>query len=139
MFENRLGANVDFLNLHSDLNSVAFSHSAVLSDIITPRINNFSVMGAVSPTLSVVPLSKITIVASDKGASETTVGLTPNLGTFTLTRTNDITSVLSVNYSVAGTATNGQDYDSLTGVAIFNAGSSTAVINVKPIDDSLYE
>jgi Calpain family cysteine protease/Calx-beta domain/Ser-Thr-rich glycosyl-phosphatidyl-inositol-anchored membrane family len=139
MFEDRLSFSADFSNSNADLNPTAFSGSTVVSDIITPRLNDYPVMGAVSSTLSVLPLSTVTIAASDKGSSETLIGLTPNIGTFTLTRTNDITSALSVNYSIAGTATNGQDYDSLTGIAIFNAGSSTAVINVKPIDDSLYE
>jgi Calpain family cysteine protease/Calx-beta domain/Ser-Thr-rich glycosyl-phosphatidyl-inositol-anchored membrane family len=139
MFEDRSGFNADFSNLHADLNPTAFSGSAELSDIITPRLNGSPVMGAISSTLSVLPLSTVTIAASDNGASETLIGATPNTGAFTLTRTNDITSTLSVNYSIAGTATNGQDYDSLTGIAIFNAGSSTAVINVKPIDDSLFE
>jgi hypothetical protein len=139
MFEDRLSFSADFSNPNADLNPTAFSGSTVVSDIITPKLNNYPVMGAVSSTLSVLPLSTVTIAASDKGSSETLIGLTPNIGTFTLTRTNDITSALSVNYSIAGTAANGQDYDSLTGIAIFNAGSSTAVINVKPIDDSLYE
>jgi hypothetical protein len=139
MFEDRSGFNADFSNLHADLNPAAFSGSAELSDIITPRLSSFQVTGAISSTLSVLPLSTVTIAATDNAASETLIGVTPNTGTFTLTRTNDITSSLSVNYSIAGTATNGQDYDSLTGVAIFNAGSSTAVINVKAIDDSLYE
>jgi hypothetical protein len=139
MFEDRSSFSADFSNLNADLNLTAFSGSTVVSDIITPRLNNSPVMGAVPSALSVLPLSTVTIVASDKGSSETLIGLAPNIGTFTLTRTNDITSALSVNYSIAGTAANGQDYDSLTGVAIFNAGSSTAVINVKPIDDSLYE
>jgi Calpain family cysteine protease/Calx-beta domain/Ser-Thr-rich glycosyl-phosphatidyl-inositol-anchored membrane family len=139
MFEDRSGISADFSNLHADLNPDAFSGGAALSDMITPRLNNSPVTGAISSPLSILPLSTVTIAASDKTASETLIGVTPNTGTFTLTRTNDITSFLSVNYSIAGTATNGQDYDSLTGVAIFNAGSSTAVIDIKPIDDSLYE
>jgi hypothetical protein len=83
--------------------------------------------------------STITIAASDASAAETITGQTANPGRFTITRTGDVTSALTVNYSIAGTATNGTDYTSLPGTVTFAAGASTATINVAPINDSISE
>jgi hypothetical protein len=141
MFEDYSSANDSFSNSYTALNLANFPGSAESSDIITPMAaNSLPGTGAMSSAnLLVGPFSTITIAASDKTTAETLTGLKPDTGSFILTRTNDITNSLFVNYSIAGTATNGQDYDSLTGVAIFGAGSSTAVININPIDDSLFE
>jgi Calpain family cysteine protease/Calx-beta domain/Ser-Thr-rich glycosyl-phosphatidyl-inositol-anchored membrane family len=141
MFEDRSSINADFSNSYTGLNLTNIPGSSELSDIITPNgSSNLPVTGAVSSAnLFAVSLSTITISATDSAASETLMGGTPNTGSFTLTRTNDITNSLAVNYTIGGTATNGQDYDSLTGVAIFSAGSSTAIININPIDDTLFE
>ncbi|MEA5579690.1 Calx-beta domain-containing protein, partial [Anabaena sp. UHCC 0451] len=81
----------------------------------------------------------VTISASDGNAGEILTGLTANPGRFKLTRTGDLSSSLTVNYSVAGTATNGVDYQSLSGTTTFSAGASTALINVNPVDDALVE
>ena len=67
----------------------------------------------------------------------------PNI-LYTFTRTGPNTSALSVNYTVAGTATLGADY---TGVPskgtiksiTFVAGSSTAVLTVDPSADAIVE
>ncbi|NCS37145.1 MAG: hypothetical protein GPJ14_24455 [Microcystis aeruginosa G11-01] len=55
---------------------------------------------------------------------------------FTLTRTGDLSSALTVNYTLAGTATPGDDYTpgSLT---FFAAGSPTATITLPTKDDLL--
>jgi Ca2+-binding RTX toxin-like protein len=44
-----------------------------------------------------------------------------------------------VNYTLAGTATNGTDYTTIPLTATFAAGSNTALVNVSPIDDSSFE
>ena len=44
-----------------------------------------------------------------------------------------------VNYIVSGTATNGVDYAALSGTRTIPADRSKAVINVKPVNDKLYE
>ncbi len=57
---------------------------------------------------------------------------------FTLTRTGDLSSALTVNYTLAGTATLGSDYnDPGLGQATFAAFSSTATITLPTIDDLL--
>ena len=60
-------------------------------------------------------------------------------GVFTLSRTGDFSSSLTVNYTIGGTATNGTDYSSLSGTVTFAAGSATATVVVNPLDDNLYE
>jgi hypothetical protein len=77
----------------------------------------------------------IALTIADDDATESK----KNPGQFKLTRTGTATQSLSVNYSIDGTATNGTDYQKLTGTATFKAGSSQATIDLKPIDDKIYE
>ncbi|MBD2694007.1 beta strand repeat-containing protein, partial [Anabaena catenula] len=90
-------------------------------------------------TVEQATLSTITISASDANAAETIAGQTANPGLFTLTRAGDIASSLAVNYTISGTATNGTDYQTLTNSITFAAGLSTAIINVTPSDDTVFE
>jgi uncharacterized delta-60 repeat protein len=79
-------------------------------------------------------LPVISIEIADADAAEPN-----NPGQFTLTRTGITTADLTVKYSILGTATKGTDYQNLTGTATFSAGSSTATIDLNPIDDNIYE
>ena len=81
----------------------------------------------------------ITLAATDSDAGETATGVTPNVGTFTLTRTGDLTQAITVNYTLSGSATNGTDYSSLPGTVNFAAGDSTAIVTVTPTDDNIFE
>ncbi|BAY20472.1 putative peptidase [Calothrix sp. NIES-2100] len=96
---------------------------------------------AKAATLNIVDNDKstITISATDNNAGETITGQTANPGRFTLTRTVNTASALTVNYTITGTATNGTDYNSLTNSVTFAAGSSTAFIDITPIDDLEFE
>ena len=60
-------------------------------------------------TTDVLPV--ITIAATDANAAETNTGQTANPGRFTLTRTGSTTAALTVNYTIAGSATKGTDYN----------------------------
>jgi len=61
----------------------------------------------------------------------------PVSSVFTLTRTGDLSSALTVNYTLAGTATPGVDYTGTTPNSVtFAAGSSTATFTLATIDDS---
>ncbi|WP_071189025.1 Calx-beta domain-containing protein [Trichormus sp. NMC-1] len=102
-----------------------------------PSSNN-SVVGQLL-TVQQATLSTVTISASDANAAETLTGQTANPGKFTLTRTGNIASSLKVNYTISGTATNGTDYQTLTNSITFAAGLSTAIINVTPSDDTVFE
>jgi len=46
---------------------------------------------------------------------------------------------LTIFYTVSGTATNGTDYQTLTGSVIIGVGSSTATITVTVVDDFVME
>jgi len=81
----------------------------------------------------------VRIVASDAAAAEVTGG-TPNRGQFRVTRTGGSTDAdLVVNYTVTGTATNGDDYTLLTGTVTIPMGATSAVINVDVTDDGIAE
>ena len=77
----------------------------------------------------------VSIAASDSSASEGG----SDTGTFKVTRSGSTTSSLTLNYTVGGGATNGADYNTLSGSVTIAAGSSSANIVVTPIDDSLVE
>jgi N-acetylneuraminic acid mutarotase len=71
---------------------------------------------------------------------------TPNIfesgstnGQFTITRSGSLTGPLSVDYIIGGSATNSDDYDTLSGNVIIPAGSDHAVIDVVPHNDSAVE
>jgi PKD repeat protein len=86
---------------------------------------------SVSHTITVTappPPSIVTVVASQPLATS----LTP--GVFTLRRTGgDTSSSLSVSYSLGGTARNGAEYQTLSGVVTIPAGSSSATVTVRPL------
>ncbi|MFM6628743.1 MAG: Calx-beta domain-containing protein, partial [Microcystis panniformis] len=64
----------------------------------------------------------------------------PVSSVFTLTRTGDLSSALTVNYTLAGTATLGSDYnDPSLGQATFAAGADKATITLPTIDDSVVD
>jgi uncharacterized delta-60 repeat protein len=89
-------------------------------------------------------LDPVTIVTDDRPVigieiADAETAEPNNPGQFTLTRTGVTTADLTVKYSIAGTATNETDYQNLTGTATFNVGSSTATIDINPIDDNIYE
>lgn len=79
----------------------------------------------------------VAVVATDATAAE---GETPaNTGTFTITRSGDTTTALTVAYTLGGTATNGVDYSELSGTVEIPAGQTSATITITPLDDSLIE
>lgn len=85
--------------------------------------------------LYVVNLTTVSVVATDNIANETPT----DLGTFTLTRTGNTATALTVNYTITGTATNGTDYTSIPLTATFAANSATTTVTVTPINDLISE
>ncbi|MEI8198161.1 MAG: LamG-like jellyroll fold domain-containing protein, partial [Phycisphaerae bacterium] len=79
-------------------------------------------------------LTTLNIAATTPAASETG----PTNGVFTVTR-QGTSGNLTVNYAVAGSATNGVDYTTLTGTVTIPDGSSSATITVAPVNDTLVE
>jgi uncharacterized repeat protein (TIGR01451 family) len=90
---------------------------------------------AVAITTTVNGLTPIvSIAATDANAAES--GTTVDTGTFTLTRTGDISAALTVTYTVGGTATNGIDYNRLTNSIIIPAGQASTTIKITPVNDA---
>jgi hypothetical protein len=84
------------------------------------------------------PTLLVSVMATDAFASETA----GDSGTFTLSRSGNaasLTTPLTVNYTVTGTALSGTDYTALSGTATFVAGSATAIVTVSPIVDPALE
>ncbi|MBP0018453.1 MAG: S8 family serine peptidase [Cyanobacteria bacterium SBLK] len=79
---------------------------------------------------STVSISNYDTVATESG----------NNGSVRVTRSGgNINSSQRVYYSLSGTATNASDYSRLYGYVDIPAGSTTAYIPIKPINDSHYE
>ena len=83
---------------------------------------------ATNPSSNVVA---VTLTASDPTASESG----GDYGAFTLTRSGDTNGTLSVSYTISGTASNGVDYQFLSGNTNFAPGVTNLVLAVIPIDD----
>jgi photosystem II stability/assembly factor-like uncharacterized protein len=79
-----------------------------------------------NPTVSVTAAVS---TASESGAT----------GRFSVSRGGAALTPLTVNYTLSGTATSGNDYKTLGGSVSIPAGSSSASITVSPVNDSLDE
>ncbi|MBL8830535.1 MAG: hypothetical protein JNM18_26410 [Planctomycetaceae bacterium] len=94
-------------------------------------------------------LPKVSVVAADANAAETTIGQPANPGTFVVSRTGPTDSPMTVLYRVYGSATPGVDFDSLagstssssgiTGSVTIPSGELTAALTINPVDDSIIE
>ncbi|MEO5802635.1 MAG: Calx-beta domain-containing protein, partial [Verrucomicrobiota bacterium] len=114
--------------------------NAVLVGTLTNTVTVFSNSGdpvstnnTAAATTKVLPV--VDIFVTDAVASETG----NDVGIFTLNRTGGTGNTLTVRYAVSGTASNGQDFATLSGLVTFPTNSSTATITVTPIDDFLVE
>jgi len=81
------------------------------------------------------PPPTVTVLATDFLASEPGT----DTGTFTISRTGDTSTPLTVNYSLGGTAQNGTDYQQLATTVTIPVGASSVDVVVRPIDDQLIE
>jgi hypothetical protein len=74
---------------------------------------------------------------SDNSADAKEAGL--DKGTFVISRTGSTASALTVSYNVGGNATNGVDYNTLSGAITIPAGRSSVSLVITPKDDSAVE
>ncbi|WP_414527011.1 phytase [Nodularia chucula] len=100
-----------------------------------PSIDNNEIilLGLDKPLNLATPV--VSIVATAPDAAET--GNQP--GVFRISRVGNTSKSLTINYSVDGTATNGVDYNSLSGTATIAAGQTFVDVTVIPVDDNLVE
>jgi hypothetical protein len=94
-------------------------------------------LGSVSSASLKIYDSELPVVSINE--TDATASEAPNYGIFTVTRTGSTSASLTVNYSISGAATNGVDYTALSGSVTIPAGSASAVITLKPVNDSLME
>jgi hypothetical protein len=80
-------------------------------------------------------LPTVSIGANDGSASESG----PDAGQFTVYRTGETSSSLTVYYSIGGSATNGSDYLTISTCVTIPADSATATIDIAPYADGTYE
>jgi hypothetical protein len=79
-------------------------------------------------------LPTVDVVATDRLASEPGA----DTGAFTLSRTGDTTSDLTVTFSVGGSATTA-DYTVIGTTAVIPAGASATTVTITPLDDTTFE
>ncbi|MFC1747444.1 FG-GAP-like repeat-containing protein [Pseudomonadota bacterium] len=79
--------------------------------------------------------TSVFITASDFNVGETG----SNSGEFTFTRVGPMEDALTVNYSVTGTAVNGEDFNGAGGAVIIPAGQAVATVTITPVDDAVAE
>ena len=79
--------------------------------------------------------SEITVTATDANAAEAAA----DVGTFTFSRSGDVSAALPVTIGMSGGATNGTDYTTIAGTVTFAAGQATVTATVTPIDDASVE
>jgi len=114
----------------STLNNSQNARSSTGGDLASPGIfNTASITDNDAP-----PAATVSIAATDPNAAES--GTVVNPGTFTLTREGDLTADLVVTYTVGGTATNGIDYNRLSGRIVIPAGETSATITITPVNDA---
>jgi hypothetical protein len=102
--------------------------STVLLLSILPGLDQITLAQTIDPPL-------VSIVASDHHAAEAE----QESGAFTVSRSGTTENSLLVFFELSGTARNGVDYLELPRSITIPAGSASASITIKPINDSLVE
>ena len=117
--------------------SLSFAPTGLGARTGTLTVSSNAANGTLAIPLAATAIGPTVVVA----ATDSTAGETADSGTFTLTRTGISTAALTVNYTLSGSATNGTDFQTLSGSVVIPAGSNprSATVTITPIDDSDYE
>src|SRR5262249_47351485 len=106
------------------------------TNIITvTALNPAGNAGTDTLTVTYSPPPNVTISASDANASEAGT----DSGTLTVTRSPVSSAALTVNFATSGTATNGTDYDTIPSSVTIPANAASAIVTIKPKDDTQVE
>lgn len=109
-------------------------------DAVTITLIDGAAYNLGSPSVATITIidddTPITVSASDPTAGEPLTAA--GTGKFTFTRSGNTSFPLTVNYSVGGSATAGEDYAQLSPVT-FRAGEATATNTVQVMDDNAVE
>ena len=113
--------------------------SAVITNSVAEIVTISGVINGVTITATINDNATVTFTSSLSVAALSTPINEADDGTFRLTLSNPLAETLSVSYLLEGTATNGTDYDTLTGVVAIPAGSTSFDIDLIVTDDLLVE
>jgi hypothetical protein len=107
----------------------------VILTIATNALYTVGSPSAATVTITDNDLPTVNVGATDDSAAEAGSAT----GTFTITRSGDLTAALTVNYTISGSAGNGTDYAALSGSVVIPAGSGAVAVTVTPVDDAIDE
>lgn len=118
--------------------SINEGSEAVTLNLIANPAYSFTTTSGTTVNIADNDKPTATIVALDENASEAPApgGSTPDTGRFMLVLSNTSTSNITLNLTVAGTATPSTDYTALPSTLKINNGSLTGTLTVTPIDDA---
>jgi hypothetical protein len=129
----------NFVLAWSNVTAGAYTLSAVATDSAGASTRSEAVQIKITE-LQRPPI--VTIIATDPTATEQSplVDAAPDTAIFVVRRSGaDFDNLLTVSYRIGGTASNGVDYEKLSGQVTIAARAETAEIVVNPIDDNLPE
>ena len=92
-----------------------------------------AVDGSIKPLIRIYQLPIIRLSVSPSSVDEN--GLTSLVYTFT--RSRNLLSNLTVNYSIGGSAVNGTDYNLIGTSVVFGDGEDTKTVEILPIDNNI--
>jgi lysophospholipase L1-like esterase len=100
----------------------------------------YTVGSPASATVTIIddepPPSSVSLAVTKATTNE---GTPADPGIITVSRTGATTAALTVYYTLAGTASNGADYEQLNGSVTIGVGQGSAVINITPREDTFVE
>ena len=104
-------------------------------------VNTFQEPSASNPVRSILSFSLVAAppTLQVSAATPTIAEASSTPGLFHVTADSLLSTPLTFNYSLGGTANNGADYGQLSGSATIAAGQSSVDIQVAPINDKLFE
>ncbi|MCF4967012.1 hypothetical protein CV014_07695 [Nostoc sp. CMAA1605] len=95
--------------------------------------NEFIILELDQPLNIPTPVISLTATTANITEGDSTPGI------FRIARVGNTSKSLTVEYTVEGTASNGSDYNNLTGTATIAAGQTYVEIAITPVDDALAE
>jgi hypothetical protein len=123
-------------------NSAPFTSGSIMlgymdnfASLADPKADNFILFDNVRVVKLDAEPATITVEATDADASEPG----SDTGTFTITRTGDTGNAMPVNFRFGGSAESGADYQTNAPSLTIAAGSKSAALVLKPLNDSKAE
>jgi hypothetical protein len=107
----------------------------VVATLVANAAYTIAVPNTGTVTISDDDFPVVSIVALDASVSENSAGA----ASLRVSRTGCLNGVLTVNYTVSGSATAGQDYQALSGAVTIPANTNAATVTVAPMNDSVSE